>query len=145
MTAIIESPDELSTAWLGDALGREVNAYEVSPVGTGQMGSCHRITLRGDASLPASVLLKLPSSDAGTRQMVAGAYRGEIRFYTELLTAFPDIHFDLDYIVIGPQGLGLAQEDPLIEFLSNLGLAFLFFLAGMELDFNRIRGRPPPG
>ena len=45
-------------------------------------------------------------------------------------------------IVIGPQGLGLAQEDPLIEFLSNLGLAFLFFLAGMELDFNRIRGRP---
>ena len=86
MTAIIESPDELSTAWLGDALGREVNAYEVSPVGTGQMGSCHRITLRGDASLPASVLLKLPSSDAGTRQMVAGAYRGEIRFYTELLS-----------------------------------------------------------
>jgi len=45
-------------------------------------------------------------------------------------------------ILIGPQGLGFAQEDPLIEFLSNLGLAFLFFLAGMELDFNRIRGRP---
>jgi len=45
-------------------------------------------------------------------------------------------------ILIGPQGLELATEDPLIEFLSNLGLAFLFFLAGMELDFNRIRGRP---
>ena len=28
-----------------------------------------------------------------------------MRFYTELLTAFPDIHFDLDYIVIGPQGV----------------------------------------
>jgi hypothetical protein len=27
------------------------------------------------------------------------------RFYTELLTAFPDIHFELDYIVIGPQGV----------------------------------------
>src|SRR5918997_1583474 len=27
------------------------------------------------------------------------------RFYTELLTAFPDIHFDLEYIVIGPQGV----------------------------------------
>jgi hypothetical protein len=30
---------------------------------------------------------------------------GAARFYTELLSAFPDIHFDLDYIVIGPQGV----------------------------------------
>ena len=30
---------------------------------------------------------------------------GAARFYTELLTAFPDIHFELDYIVIGPQGV----------------------------------------
>ena len=32
-------------------------------------------------------------------------HEGATRFYTELLTAFPDIHFDLDYIVIGPQGV----------------------------------------
>jgi len=30
---------------------------------------------------------------------------GATRFYTELLTAFPDIHFDLTDIVIGPQGV----------------------------------------
>lgn len=30
---------------------------------------------------------------------------GAARFYTELLTAFPDIHFDLQNIVIGPQGV----------------------------------------
>lgn len=30
---------------------------------------------------------------------------GARRFYTELLTAFPDIHFDLIDIVIGPQGV----------------------------------------
>ena len=30
---------------------------------------------------------------------------GAERFYTELLTAFPDIHFDLQSIVIGPQGV----------------------------------------
>jgi predicted ester cyclase len=30
---------------------------------------------------------------------------GATRFYTELLTAFPDIHFDLQNIVIGPQGV----------------------------------------
>ena len=30
---------------------------------------------------------------------------GATRFYTELLTAFPDIRFDLTNIVIGPQGV----------------------------------------
>ncbi len=30
---------------------------------------------------------------------------GAASFYTELLTAFPDIHFDLQHIVIGPQGV----------------------------------------
>lgn len=30
---------------------------------------------------------------------------GATRFYTELLTAFPDIKFDLTNIVIGPQGV----------------------------------------
>jgi predicted ester cyclase len=32
-------------------------------------------------------------------------HQGAARFYTELLTAFPDIHFDLTGIVIGPQGV----------------------------------------
>ena len=30
---------------------------------------------------------------------------GAARFYTELLEAFPDVHFDLTDIVIGPQGV----------------------------------------
>jgi len=32
-------------------------------------------------------------------------HAGATRFYTELLTAFPDVHFDLQQIVIGPQGV----------------------------------------
>jgi predicted ester cyclase len=32
-------------------------------------------------------------------------HAGATRFYTELLSAFPDIHFDLQSIVIGPQGV----------------------------------------
>ena len=32
-------------------------------------------------------------------------HEGATRFYTGLLTAFPDIHFDLQRIVIGPQGV----------------------------------------
>lgn len=29
-------------------------------------------------------------------------HEGATRFYTELLTAFPDVHFDLQNIVLGP-------------------------------------------
>ena len=32
-------------------------------------------------------------------------HSGATRFYTELLGAIPDIHFDLQQIVIGPQGV----------------------------------------
>ena len=32
-------------------------------------------------------------------------HAGATRFYMELLSAFPDIHFDLQTIVIGPQGV----------------------------------------
>lgn len=45
-------------------------------------------------------------------------------------------------IVIGPDVLGWVEVDDLIDFLSQLGLAFLFFLAGLEIDLPRIRGRP---
>ncbi len=33
------------------------------------------------------------------------SHAGATQFYTQLLTAFPDIHFDLMNIVIGPQGV----------------------------------------
>jgi Kef-type K+ transport system membrane component KefB len=45
-------------------------------------------------------------------------------------------------IVIGPQVLGLAEPDGFIDFFSNLGLGMLFFFAGYEIDFERIRGKP---
>lgn len=81
----IESVDELTTGWLTEALGLEVTRFETSGVGTGQMGSCFRIRLEGADGLPASALLKLPNGDAASRAMVAGAYRSEVRFYTEIL------------------------------------------------------------
>ncbi len=45
-------------------------------------------------------------------------------------------------IVVGPELLGLAEADSFIKALSTFGLAFLFFLAGIEIDFERIRGAP---
>jgi Kef-type K+ transport system membrane component KefB len=45
-------------------------------------------------------------------------------------------------IVIGPDVLGLAESDDFVAFFSSLGLGMLFFFAGYEIDFARIRGRP---
>jgi len=45
-------------------------------------------------------------------------------------------------ILVGPQVLGFAKPEGVVEFLSEVGLAFLFFLGGMEIDFARIRGAP---
>lgn len=45
-------------------------------------------------------------------------------------------------MLVGPQGLALVAADGAIPTLSALGLSFLFFIAGMELDFSTLRGRP---
>ena len=44
-------------------------------------------------------------------------------------------------IVIGPSVLGWVHVDETISVISVLGLAFLLFLAGLEIDLNRLRGR----
>src|SRR5205807_10115526 len=44
-------------------------------------------------------------------------------------------------IVIGPSVLGWAHVDAAVGVLSLIGLAFLLFLAGLELDVDQLRGR----
>lgn len=45
-------------------------------------------------------------------------------------------------IAVGPDVLGLVDPDDFISFFANLGLGMLFFFAGYEIDFARIRGAP---
>lgn len=45
-------------------------------------------------------------------------------------------------IIVGPAVLGWAEMDDVIRVFSLFGLAFLLFLAGLEIDFARLRGRP---
>ena len=45
-------------------------------------------------------------------------------------------------IVVGPAVLGLVEADEAVDVLATLGVAFLLFLAGLELDFDQMRGRP---
>jgi Kef-type K+ transport system membrane component KefB len=44
-------------------------------------------------------------------------------------------------IVVGPSVLGWVQVDGTIEVMATLGLGFLLFLGGLEVDFSRLRGR----
>ena len=41
-------------------------------------------------------------------------------------------------VVIGHSGLNLIGDNATLEVFSNIGLAFLMFLAGLEIDFNRL-------
>jgi Kef-type K+ transport system membrane component KefB len=45
-------------------------------------------------------------------------------------------------VAIGEHGFGWAAPEGVVSFLAIAGLAFLLFLAGMEIDFSAIRGRP---
>jgi Kef-type K+ transport system membrane component KefB len=44
-------------------------------------------------------------------------------------------------IVVGPSVLGWVELDEPIEVFALVGLAFLLFLAGLEIEFDRLRGR----
>jgi len=56
--------------------------------------------------------------------------------------AIPDVVFEIGLgIVIGPAVLGIAHPGSVIVAFEDLGLSYLMFLAGLELDIPRIRGR----
>jgi Kef-type K+ transport system membrane component KefB len=44
-------------------------------------------------------------------------------------------------IVVGPSVLGWVEVDEAIEVVALLGLAFVLFLAGLEIEFEKLRGR----
>src|SRR5918992_2146806 len=44
-------------------------------------------------------------------------------------------------IVIGPALLGIVEVDQAIEVVSIIGLAFLLFLAGLEIEFDQLHGQ----
>ena len=45
-------------------------------------------------------------------------------------------------ILIGPHVFHLTSSDGMIGTLGELGLTFLLFMVGLEIDFDKIRGRP---
>ena len=57
--------------------------------------------------------------------------------------AVPEIVIQIGLgILMGPYVLGIAHVTNVVSGLSDLGLTFLIFLAGYELDLQKIKGRP---
>ncbi|MFG6444272.1 cation:proton antiporter [Microbacterium sp. P07] len=55
----------------------------------------------------------------------------------------PVIVFELALgIAVGPSVLGWVAPSEILDLLSSFGLALLFFMAGNEIDFAGVRGRP---
>ncbi len=89
-TTVLRRPDDLTAAWLADALGTGAIAdLALEAVGTGQMSESTRVSIdyaSADAAGPATVVMKTASADEASRAtgVGLGAYDREVRFYTEL-------------------------------------------------------------
>jgi hypothetical protein len=83
---VVVDPTDLTPAWLTAVLGRPITGADPEPVGTGQIGTCYRLTLESPTAPGGTerIVAKLPAPDPGLRELLAGAYRGEVRFYSEL-------------------------------------------------------------
>jgi hypothetical protein len=91
MTATpVERPEDVTPEWLQGVLGTgPIASIATEQIGTGQMCENHRLAVSyadGDATGPASVVLKIPAQDEASRQtgLALGLYEREVRFYLEV-------------------------------------------------------------
>ena len=62
---------------------------------------------------------------------------------TRLGSRLPVVVFEVVLgIVIGPHVLKLVADQGFLSFMREVGMVAVMFMAGMEIDFARIRGRP---
>lgn len=80
---LVDDPRDLTAEWLGRALGVDIAAVAVTPIGTGQTGASYRldVTYAEPCRLPDSFVAKLPAQDLEVRERVASGYRAEVAFY----------------------------------------------------------------
>ena len=109
MNLIAGTPAELTAEWFTRVLRAggtidavsSVVAVRAHQIGTGQLGSVLRVELDHDSGVdaPASLVVKLPSADAGSRRVGVqmGIYRSEVLFYQQIAPRIrmrtPRVHF----------------------------------------------------
>ena len=91
MGAVVDRAEDLTPAWLTDALATSghdlvVATVATEQIGTGQMGTTHRVRLKyAGTSGPSTLVAKLATGDEASRRRVAIGYRNEVGFYTQLV------------------------------------------------------------
>lgn len=117
-----ELPEELTAAWLTEALGVSVEAVDRTVLGEGQgfMGDILRLTLHGaDPGAPASVIAKLPKrANRGMGEMI-GVYEREIMFFRTLAAEMPVripglVYADFD------RDRGSENQERILRFLDRM-------------------------
>jgi len=89
-TALLRRPEDLTAAWLADALDSgPITNVSVEPIGTGQLSESRRLSIEyanAAEDAPASVVLKTAAADETSRAagVGLGIYEREVRFYEEL-------------------------------------------------------------
>lgn len=96
MTRILDTADDLTPEWFTQVLrasgtlrtSERVVKVDATVIGVGQVGLVVRAKLgyNSEDRGPATVIVKLPSIDDGSRQLGAamGIYEAEVRFYNEI-------------------------------------------------------------
>ncbi len=85
MDPVAVDGDDLTAEWLSGALDTDIADVTVERIGTGQMGTTHRLhlTYAGEPG-PATLVAKLAGPDPAMRELVAPGYAAEVGFYAEL-------------------------------------------------------------
>jgi hypothetical protein len=85
MTPVADGVDDLTPEWLSAALGRSVTAVTAERIGTGQIGTSHRLGLTYDGEAgPSTLVAKLAGGDPAARDRVKDGFAKEVGFYLEL-------------------------------------------------------------
>jgi Kef-type K+ transport system membrane component KefB len=75
--------------------------------------------------------------------VVAAAFAAPLALGLVPALKLPSVVFEIVAgIVLGPSVLGWVEVDQAVQVLATIGLAFLLFLAGLEIEFHKLRGRP---
>jgi hypothetical protein len=90
MNDVVDRPEDLTAAWLSEALSASghdlaVESVKFERIGTGQMGTTYRLHLTYQGSEgPPTLVAKLAGEDEAVRELVAPGYAAEVGFYTAL-------------------------------------------------------------
>ncbi|MDX6740988.1 aminoglycoside phosphotransferase family protein [Actinocorallia sp. A-T 12471] len=80
----VDTPEALDAAWLSAALDAPVTGVSAERIGSGQIGTCYRLTLTGGPGVPSHLIAKLPAEDPASRAFLSSAYRTEVHFYRDI-------------------------------------------------------------